>query len=263
MGNHASPLTMATDPEHCPPSLQRVVPRRERLQAFLRPLCERLGIPLFSRPGLNGLDREIARRMPQRNGWFVEAGANDGFRQSNTYYLARFRGWRGVLVEPVPHLAAECWKRRPESQVFQCALGALTRAGESLPIRYAGLMSSICGSLGGGVEEEKRAQEGQMIQGIPVQNTVFSVPVRPLTDVLDESHTPPDFDLLSLDVEGYETEVLQGLDLQRYRPKAMCIEVRKENLETVRAMLAPYYEKCTLLRESDHQADCWMERSHA
>jgi len=184
-------------------------------------VCERFGIPLLSRPALFGLDREIARRLPRRNGWFVEAGANDGFRQSNTYYLARFRGWRGVLIEPVAHLADECRVRRPESKVFQCALGAPKSSGETLLLRYAGLMSSICDSFNGELDEEQRFEKGQILQGISVQKTTFNVPVRTLTDVLDESHTPPDFDLLSLDVEGYELEVLKGTPENTFRATAL------------------------------------------
>lgn len=241
-------------------SLQPWVSRRERVQAFLRPLCECLGLPMFSRPGLHGLDREIARRLPGRNGWFVEAGANDGFRQSNTYYLARFRGWRGVLIEPVAHLADECRIMRPESQVFQYALGAPESSGDSLPLRYAGLMSSICGSFKGEIDESQRAKDGQIVQGIPAQETLFRVPMRTLTEVLDESHTPPDFDLLSLDVEGYELEVLMGLDLQKYRPKAMCLEVRHMHMDSVRDLLAPYYDMQEPLHQSDHHADYWMVR---
>lgn len=245
------------------PSLQPLVSRRERIQGFLRPVCEQLRIPLFSRPGLCGLDRAIARRLPRRNGWFVEAGAYDGFRQSNTYYLARFRGWRGVLVEPIPHLADECRVRRPESQVFQCALGAPESSGESLLLRYAGLMSSVYGSFKGELDEEQRSKQGQILQGIPIQETTFSVPMRTLTEVLDESHTPPEFDLLSLDVEGYELEVLHGLDLEKYRPKTLCIEVRKKHFDAVRALLYPNYPMMTPLQQSDHHADYWMMRASA
>jgi len=47
-----------------------------------------------------------------------------------------------------------------------------------------------------------------------------------LTHILD-SIVPPvkEIDFLSLDVEGYEIAVLGGLDLNRYRPKFMLIEI--------------------------------------
>ena len=49
-----------------------------------------------------------ARHLTRRGGVFVEAGANDGYAQSNTYYFERMRGWSGVLIEPVPELAHHC-----------------------------------------------------------------------------------------------------------------------------------------------------------
>src|SRR4051812_7716391 len=58
------------------------------------------------------------------NGFFVEAGANDGLEQSNTYWLERFHGWRGVLVEAIPALYRNAVDERPDARVFHCALVA-------------------------------------------------------------------------------------------------------------------------------------------
>lgn len=38
----------------------------------------------------------------QRGGFFLEAGALDGYYQSNTFFLERDLGWTGLLVEPNP-----------------------------------------------------------------------------------------------------------------------------------------------------------------
>lgn len=50
---------------------------------------------------LNGLDEKLAPYLNFKGGIFIEAGANNGIRQSNTYYLEAVRGWKGILVEPV------------------------------------------------------------------------------------------------------------------------------------------------------------------
>ena len=39
----------------------------------------------------------------QRGGFYVESGAFDGERSSNTMYLERERGWTGLLVEMDPY----------------------------------------------------------------------------------------------------------------------------------------------------------------
>ncbi len=57
------------------------------------------------------MDRKLQAYLPD-GGFFIEAGAYDGFRQSTTYYLEKFRGWRGLLVEPIPELARAASKER-------------------------------------------------------------------------------------------------------------------------------------------------------
>jgi FkbM family methyltransferase len=234
--------------------------RRDRLLNLLRPIFEFLGIAWLSRPSLNGLDIALERLLPQSGGWYVEAGAYDGFQKSNSYYFARMKRWRGVLIEPLPKLASICQQRRAESIVVSCALGAPEAEGSTLKLRHAGLMTMVCGVLGDDDKERKRAIEGLAMQGLPVAEHLLEVPVRTLTSVLKETMTPSDFDLLSLDVEGFEVDVLRGLDLQLYCPKAICIEVRHENLVAVTRLLQSYYEKPLHLTSNDNYTDCFFRR---
>jgi FkbM family methyltransferase len=234
---------------------------KSKLISLLRPVYERMGNDRFSRPALNHLDRKLERLLPQENGWFVEAGANDGFQQSNTYYLARFKGWKGLLVEPVPHLAKACQKRRKESQVVMCALGPPELTGGTLKIRNAGLMSTVCGALGDDEMEKKRAAKGQAVQGLPIIEEVNEVPVRTLTEVLENSLTPSQFDLLSLDVEGYEVEVLRGLDLVKFQPRCLCIEVFDTHREEVAHLLSPHYTLKEVLHQSTAHSDYFWVRT--
>ena len=53
---------------------------------------------------------------------------------------------------------------------------------------------------------------------------MIRVPARTLSSVIDEVGAPP-VDLLSLDVEGYESEVLAGLDFDRHAPRYILAEV--------------------------------------
>jgi hypothetical protein len=68
---------------------------------MLRPLYEAAGNPRFSRPALYDLDVKLAQYLNFRGGIFVELGANDGFTQSNTYYLEKFLGWRRECLPPL------------------------------------------------------------------------------------------------------------------------------------------------------------------
>ena len=178
-------------------------------------------------PGLDGLDLKIAEYVDFEGGFYVEAGANDGYAQSNTFHLERQRGWSGVLVEAIPELAHKCARRRPRSSVVNCALVADDFTEKTIPVRYAGLMSLVDGAQGDTDAERRHVLDGLAVQGLAQTYTV-EVVARTLTSVLVEHSAPPVIDLLSLDVEGYEINVLRGLDFARFRPRIMVIEARFE-----------------------------------
>lgn len=197
-------------------------------------LAERFGSSRYSTPAQHGMDLQLAEILPP-GGTFVEAGGNDGFRQSNTYYLERFHGWSGVLVEPVPHLA-EVARRRRSAAVFNCALVARDYEGDSVTIRYGDLMSGI----DVGLEEASWGWE-------PAYD--IDVPARTLDSVLDEAGVEK-VDLVSLDVEGYEVPVLRGFDIERFKPGALLLEVRDRDPDELRDVL-PGYELRQWLSEQD------------
>ena len=61
---------------------------------------------------------------------------------------------------------------------------------------------------------------------------------------------PDDFEFLSVDVEGYEEEVLRGLDLNKYKPKAIFIEVDN----TPKSVIESYLKDYTLIQEDSLNA---------
>ena len=235
---------------------RHIYSRRDRLAHLIRPVLEFFHIGWLSRPALNQLDEKLEHLLPRHGGWFVEAGAYDGFQQSNTYYLARLKGWRGVLIEPLPELAARCRRLRKESTVISCVLGAPEDAGGTARLRHAGLMTMVCGSMGDDASEHSRADAGLRGQGLQPLEQFIEAPIRTLTDVLAETHTPPDFDLLSLDVEGSEVSAFRGLDLARFRPNVICVEVRDENLNAVQQLLSGHYEPPVFFTRHSGYSDC-------
>ncbi len=214
-----------------------------------RRACERLGSDRYSHPAYDDLDRKLFAYLPERGGTFVEAGAFDGYWGSNTYWFERFRGWSGVLIEPLPELAERAHAERPRSRVIQCALVPPDYAQESIELRYGGLMSVIAGTWDG--DEEAHARSGANMQGS--DTFVLRVPARQLSRVLDEASIT-DIDLLVLDVEGFEPQALSGLDLRRHRPRFLLIEMLRESEErsVIETMLGAGYQAEARLTDRDY-----------
>lgn len=219
---------------------------------------ELAGSRRYSRPALDGLDLKLERHLDLDGGFFVEAGAHDGYSQSNTYYFERFRGWRGVLIEGVPELAARCRANRPRATVVEAALVASARPGDKVTMHFGGLMSAVTGSFGSAAETEAHVRRGLAVQELRGTYEVC-VPARTLSAVLDETAPGREVDLLSLDVEGMEAAVLHGLDLRRHAPRFICVEAR--NRAEIAAVLGGSYRLLEVLVDHGDRADLLFKRA--
>jgi FkbM family methyltransferase len=195
---------------------------------------------------LNELDRQIEPFLDFDRGTFIEAGANDGLQQSNTLYFERYRQWTGLLVEPIPDLATRCRRNRPRCRVENVALAPHGHPQTHLAMRFCGLMSVVKGGMKSFREELEHVQAGSACQRL--QPYDVTVPVATLSDLWDR-HQLEEVDLLSLDVEGYELQALQGLDFDRHRPGWMLIEARYR--EDIDAYVLPWYEAIAELSHHD------------
>jgi len=196
-------------------------------------LASALGSTRYSHPASGGIDTLLASLHPG-GGVFVEAGAHDGYTQSNTWFLERHCGWSGVLVEAVPELYERARRRRRGSQVFNCALVGPDREGELVPIRFG----DLCSSVGAAPEHVERGLGPSRRRSYTVE-----VPGRTLSSVLTEAGVGRP-DVLVLDVEGAELDVIAGLDLDRHAPAHMLVETndRAAQQPGVDAALASHHE---------------------
>lgn len=225
--------------------------RRQRARRRARRrAAEARGDDALSRPALYGMDAKLDRHLDRDGGFFVEAGANDGFQQSNTYWLERFRGWHGVLVEPIPELFAEAVLERPGAAVFNCALVPFDHPGGTVSMHYGGLMSVVAGARGSEVADREYVKPAFLL-GLEDAREV-QVQARTLSSILDEV-SAPEIDLLSLDVEGFEPSVLAGLDLERHAPRFIVVEVHEVSggRARIEAILGARYEAVEELSPAD------------
>lgn len=184
--------------------------------------------------GLDGLDLKLISAIsPGSGGYFVELGANDGIRQSNTYKLQRKYGWTGLLIEPSPIRYRECvinrtWGNAPAVRCAACV--PFGYAGRFVEIEDSDLMSTAKGLDVKDSDVVLHADSGINYLGNPSFRCTYAALAKTLSSLLDDVNAPFDFDLLSLDVEGNELSVLKGIDFSRYRPKWILVEVRHADI---------------------------------
>jgi FkbM family methyltransferase len=177
--------------------------------------------------GLNGLDLKMRRHLNFDGGYFVEAGANDGITQSNTLYYERHHGWRGVLVEPSHANYFKCRANRsPESRVFCAACVPFGYTERFVPMIYSNLMS-VSELDGSDLSDPRHHVESGRKYLPPNEDVVaYGAVPRTLNDILTEAKAPSDIDFFSLDVEGNELQVLEGVDHSQFRFRHLLVECR-------------------------------------
>jgi FkbM family methyltransferase len=203
------------------------------------------------------LDISLEPYLRQRNGFFIEAGANNGLTYSNTLYFEKYQGWRGLLIEAVPSLSEECRTNRPRCRVENCALVAADYPKDTIDIRYCNMMSIIPGALGGAEVERQHLQNGMQFLKPNEKTYTVKVPAHSLSWIIDK-HQIQHITLLSLDVEGYEPEALRGIDFERHRPEFMLIEVRSRS--EIESVIGKYYKTEAVVQSSEAYSDILYRR---
>jgi FkbM family methyltransferase len=161
-------------------------------------------------------------------GVFVEVGAAhpDWLSISASFRTA---GWRIIAVEPNPAFCKIHRERGFDVLEYACgdhdeddvAFTVVDTSGviyEGVPVTYESYSS--LGMRGDFLKQFNHHAPAGKYKVVPI-----SVKMRRLNTILSE-HAPEvsEIDIVAVDVEGWELEVMKGLDLSKYRPKVLIIE---------------------------------------
>jgi FkbM family methyltransferase len=173
----------------------------------------------------------------KKDGYFVEVGAMEGVRFSNTFLFEKL-GWRGICIEPHPDYFNLLKKNRTQSICIQAAAGSSDKDGVNFYTNYRGSMSTLDKNLEGFF----KSHYGSFFGGFKT----IQVPQITLNNVFEKYKVPIEIDLLSIDTEGTEEDVFSGLDFNKYKPRVVIAEIsiRREPVERVMKQLG-YIECCT------------------
>lgn len=150
-------------------------------------------------------------------GFFVDVGAGHPVLGSVVKNLSDLLSWQGVHIDPDPRLTEDLRTAYPADIVASVA------AGRSVGQQTLHLVDGVGGltTLDRDIASSHR-QTGSCVQPI-------SVEVRPLNQILAEADVPAGFDLLKVDVEGYESSVFAGIDLAHWAPRVILVEANAPN----------------------------------
>jgi FkbM family methyltransferase len=153
----------------------------------------------------NGVPEFVAPLLPDL-GCAVDVGANNGIFLSNTLEF-ELSGWTVLCIEPNPLLVEE--GRACRRLWRQVAAGETERIADFSSVdQYPYASNSGVEIRHGGAHLTTSRHRVQMMR----------------LDVILEQAGFHQLDLVTIDVEGYEPEVLRGLTLERWKPTILVVE---------------------------------------
>jgi FkbM family methyltransferase len=161
-----------------------------------------------SQYGEAGMLIQYFQAHPPKHDFLVDVGAF-GIDISNTFDLLT-HGWGGLLIEAMPQ--EEFF--RPLVETFQDNPKVAIIEGLAIG-DYEGFGNAFLNKVPGQRSLLQALENDGMVQ----------IPVRPLAPILQERGIPLDFDLLSVDAEGFDQRILECLlTHSAYRPRVIIFE---------------------------------------
>ncbi len=177
------------------------------VDAELAQLRTRYGNALYSQ-----YDEELFIRDffgDRRGGVFVDVGASHYEINSTTYYLEKHLGWRGIAIDALEDYRQGYQRHRPGTKFF--AYYVADHSGGISDFHIVRGNERLSTGL-----KEVASDKGS--------HETVALPTVSLTDLLQREGLET-IDFLSIDIEQAEPTALRGLDIERFRPALVCIDV--------------------------------------
>lgn len=167
-----------------------------------------------------------------RRGFWIECGAAGGGAGSNCLFFEEERGWTGINIEASPSKFSILAKSRTLPTSLNLNLALSSEDGTST-------FTDVLSTDGRGDENGSLRHSDLHVHELNSYGCKFSnFTVRTVTyATLVKEFSVRAVDLLSLDVEGFEVEVLKGMNVPRdLLPKVLCIEYPYVGVEPLKSV---------------------------
>lgn len=170
------------------------------------------GFLSFSQFGEDAVVNSLLRASPFRGqvGRYLDIGSGEPIRGSNTYALYR-QGWSGTLVDPIERNVFDSQRFRPRDRCIRACVGDAS-----------GMVDFVeFGTYEFSTASPARIEE--MLAGGSQPTRQYQVPMVTISE-LDIKMSPDAPTVMSIDVEGGEEAVLDGINWETCCPGIMVIE---------------------------------------
>ena len=166
-----------------------------------------------------GEDMILQRVFSQRReGFYVDVGAHHPFRYSNTYVFYK-KGWRGINIDGAPGSMAKFQKYRSRDINIEAVVSSASE-----PLEFY-VFDDQAYNTSSNTQVEHALQQGAKLIA---QHRLESLSLKKILDKHLPNSTQIDF--MSVDVEGFDLDVLKSNDWKRYRPTFLLVECMNESL---------------------------------
>ena len=181
-----------------------------KIQLYLNLLHKRLisKKKYYSFSGVDVVIENIFRN--KKKGFYIDVGCQHPIKNNNTYLLNK-KGWKGINIDLDKDNIDLFNISRPYDENINIAIS--NEIGETDLFFYH--KKSPINTINKKISEYQNAKVTQ----------IKKIKTDTLNNIISASkYNNSKFDLLSIDVEGHELQVLQGLDFDRYSPDVIIVE---------------------------------------
>jgi len=154
-------------------------------------------------------DLLVLKKIKKKNGYFVDVGCFHPTRINNTYLLYK-KGWRGLNIDMNKFSIKLFNLVRPEDENIHSAVSSV----KGKIFYYTSKKLALTSSL----SKKKDLNIKVKVNSDSLNNIIY-------TSKFKEKK----IDFLSLDCEGHDLEVLRTINLNKFSPKIICIEIPKSD----------------------------------
>jgi len=169
------------------------------------------------------IDYDAALAAMPGDAHVLEVGAMDGVRFDRLYDVITARGWSATMVEPIADMHAALVRNYAGHPRVRCVRAAITsRSGEvtMLRVRPESVGTERLGEWAMGVS----SLTDTLLRHYPDDVVAETVPALTFDDLVAQEGIER-IDVLQIDTEGHDWEVLRQVDLRRWGPRVVRVEL--------------------------------------